>query len=168
MILEFALMFCFPAAMCFAASMDLFTMTIPNRISLFLVIAFLVLSPLIGFEIYDIAAHICAGLLMLVLGMILFSQGWIGGGDAKIFAAAALWLGFEHLLTFAIIASFLGGILTIAILMLRKMPLPIFLAKENWALRLHNLNSGIPYGVALGAAALIVYPNTEWMTYINM
>jgi prepilin peptidase CpaA len=28
---------------------------------------------------------------------------------------------------------------------------------------LHEPNGGVPYGIALAAAALIVYPNTMWM-----
>ena len=166
MVLELAVMFCFPAAMTLAASMDFFTMTIPNRISLFLLISFFLIVPFLGLSSYDISMHVLAGLSMFVLGFVLFSLGVIGGGDAKIFAAASLWLGFEHLLTFIVIASLLGGLLSLALLFVRNMPLPSFLSKEGWALRLHQVNGGIPYGVALGLAALFVYPNTAWMNYI--
>ena len=163
MVLEFALIAIFPAAMAFAAAMDFFTMTIPNKISLFLLAAFLVLAPLMGLSITDMSYHFAAGFAMLVVGIIMFSRGWIGGGDAKIFAAASLWFGFEYLMEYALIASIAGGLLTLALLFVRKIPLPAFLARQEWVGRLHDPQGGIPYGVALGIAALIIYPSTMWM-----
>jgi prepilin peptidase CpaA len=46
--------------------------------------------------------------------------------------------------------------------------LPDLLAGRQWAERLHRPDAGIPYGVALAAAALIVYPQTDWMTRIAL
>ena len=43
------------------------------------------------------------------------------------------------------------------------MPLPPILATQEWAQRLHQKGGGVPYGIALAAAALFVYPNTFWM-----
>ncbi len=165
MVLDLLLIFCFPAAMCLAASMDFFTMTIPNRISLFLLGTFLLLCPFLGLTLYEIGLHLLAGFLMLLVSILFFSQGWIGGGDAKIFAVASLWFGFEHLLTYAVYASLLGGLLTLGLLSARKIPLPYFLARQQWALRLHDANGGIPYGIALGFAALMVYPETNWVKF---
>jgi len=163
MVLEFALMAIFPAAMAFAAAMDLFTMTIPNRISLFLLASFLLLAPFAGLTLADIGYHFVAGIAMLVVGILMFSRGWIGGGDAKIFAAASLWLGFDYLMEYALIASVAGGVLTLLLLFVRKFPLPLFLARQEWVGRLHDPRGGIPYGVALGLAAMFVYPSTMWM-----
>ena len=163
MFFDLALIFLFPAAMCFAASMDLFTMTIPNRISLFLVGAFFLMAPLMGLSLQEIGMHTLAGIAMLAVAILLFALGWIGGGDAKIFASASLWFGFEHLLTFALYASILGGVLTLILLSARKIPLPNFLIGQEWAMRLHNEKNGIPYGIALGTAALLVYPETNWI-----
>ncbi|MGH1351207.1 MAG: A24 family peptidase [Methyloligellaceae bacterium] len=163
MFLELILIFCFPAAMCLAASMDFFTMTIPNRISLFLLGLFLLLAPFLGLSFPEVGMHLLAGFSMLLVSIVFFYFGWIGGGDAKIFAVASLWFGFEHLLEYVVFASLLGGLLTLGLLSVRKIPLPAFLARQEWALRLHDANGGIPYGIALGAAALIVYPETSWM-----
>jgi prepilin peptidase CpaA len=30
-------------------------------------------------------------------------------------------------------------------------------------LRLHDAGGGVPYGIALAAAALLIYPDTPWM-----
>src|SRR6516162_7232186 len=89
----------FPAMMAFAASSDLLTLTISNRVSLILV----------G-----------------------------GGGDAKLAAATALWLGFDHLLPYLLYASLLGGALSVGLIWFRMAPLPDWLARHDWAQRLHG------------------------------
>src|ERR1051325_4297600 len=98
----------FPALMAFAASSDLFTMTISNKLSLALVAAFflLVIVTCMGFA--AISMHLSAAALVLVAAFLLFTQGWIGGGDAKLAAAAALWFGFGYLLDFLVYASQIG------------------------------------------------------------
>src|SRR3954452_12428026 len=88
----------FPALMAFAASSDLLTMTISNRISLILVGAFFILAVWSGMPLADIGMHALAGVAVLVVTFVFFARGWIGGGDAKLAAATALWLGFDQLL----------------------------------------------------------------------
>ncbi len=59
--------------------------------------AFVVLAPFAGLGPWQMAHHFGAGLLVLAVGILLFIPGWIGGGDAKLAAAVALWMGFENL-----------------------------------------------------------------------
>jgi prepilin peptidase CpaA len=158
----------FPAAVAFAASSDLFTMTISNRVSLILVAGFFVVAAIAGMSALDIAMHFAAALVVLTVAFIFFAQGWIGGGDAKLAAAIALWFGFDQLLTYLLYASLFGGLLTYLIIRFRLMPLPDFLARQDWVQRLHRMDGGIPYGIALAAAALVVYPSTEWMTTVGL
>jgi prepilin peptidase CpaA len=158
----------FPAMMAFAASSDLFTMTISNRVSLTLVGGFVVLALVTGMGLGEIARHLAAGAAVLVVAFVLFSRGWIGGGDAKLMAATALWFGFDQLLPYLLYASLLGGVLTLALMQLRTLPLPAALADQPWARRLHRMDTGIPYGIALAAAALLIYPQTSWMTSLGM
>jgi len=153
----------FPWAMAYAGSMDLVSMTIPNRISILLVAGFVLLAPFAGLSAYDIALHLAAGTVVLALGIAMFSQGWIGGGDAKIFAAASLWLGFEHLWHFVGLSAIAGGFLTMGLLVYRVMPMPMLLAKQDWAVHLHDRKTGVPYGIAIAVAALMVYPSTQWL-----
>ena len=108
-------------------------------------------------------SHTGAAGIVLLLAFGCFARGWIGGGDAKLAAATALWLGFDHLLPYFIYASLLGGALTLALLQFRLAPLPTWLARAQWAQRLHGQDAGVPYGIALAAAALAVYPDTPWM-----
>ncbi|MCC7000494.1 MAG: prepilin peptidase, partial [Deltaproteobacteria bacterium] len=92
-----------------------------------------------------------------------FARGWIGGGDAKLAAATALWFGWEHLYEYVLYASLFGGVLTVVLLQFRKYALPAGLVGREWVERLHQPRGGVPYGIALAAAALLVYPSTIWM-----
>ena len=153
----------FPAMMAFAASSDFLTLTISNRVSLILVGGFVALAVLGGVSAADVLSHLAAGCVVLVAAFSLFARGIIGGGDAKLAAAAALWLGFDHLLPYLLYASLLGGALSVGLIWFRMAPLPDWLARHDWAQRLHGKDAGVPYGIALAAAALAVYPQTPWM-----
>src|SRR5713226_2450427 len=153
----------FPAMMAFAASSDLLTMTISNRVSLILVGGFVALAAIGGVSAADVLSHLAAGCVVLVAAFSLFARGIIGGGDAKLAAATALWLGFDHLLPYLLYASLLGGALSVGLIWFRMAPLPDWLARHDWAQRLHGKDAGVPYGIALTAAALAVYPQTPWM-----
>lgn len=158
----------FPALMAFAASSDLFTMTISNRLSLALAAAFLVFAVFLGMPLPEVGMHLAAGALVLAIAFGFFTQGWIGGGDAKLAAATALWFGFDHLLDYFVYASLFGGALTLVILQFRKLPLPEVMARQAWILRLHDSAGGVPYGIALAAAALAIYPKTVWMAALGV
>jgi prepilin peptidase CpaA len=163
MVIDAIRLMVFPALMAFAASSDFVTMTISNKVSLGLVAGFLVLAPLTGMGLAEFGSHVGAGSLVLAVAFAFFAFGWIGGGDAKLVAATALWLGFDQLLTYLIYASLLGGALTLVLIKVRLTPLPALLQGRGWAERLHARDGGIPYGIALAIAALLVYPDTIWM-----
>ncbi|MCZ8375477.1 MAG: prepilin peptidase [Beijerinckiaceae bacterium] len=152
------LLLLFPAVMAFAAFSDLFTMTIPNRVSLLLIAAFVALAVVTGMPLKTFGLHLAAGFVVLAITFTMFAFGWIGGGDAKLAAATGIWCGFGVLLEYLLIASVLGGLLTLAILYWRAYHLPIFALKVHWIFRLHHHKTGIPYGIALAVAGLIVYP----------
>ena len=80
--IEIALLAAFPAAIAFAGAMDVFSMTIPNRISLFLIAAFFVLAPCAGLSWQDVGLHVGAGLVVLIVTATLFFMGHLGGGDS--------------------------------------------------------------------------------------
>jgi prepilin peptidase CpaA len=161
-VLEIALLLFFPAAMAFAGAMDLLTMTIPNRISVALALVFAFAAYRAGLPPELVAAHLGAAAAVLVLGVAFFAAGWLGGGDAKLMSAAALWIGYgEVLLAYFVAVAILGGALALAILAYRRLPATALPAPE-WALNLHRSGSGIPYGLAISGAALWIYPHTVW------
>ena len=74
--------------------------------------------------LHDILSHFGAGAAVLAGAFVCFAMGWVGGGDAKVAAGAALWFGFDHLLAFLVYASLFGGALTLLLLQFRQWPLP--------------------------------------------
>ena len=168
MILDIARMMLFPALIAFAATSDLFTMTISNRVSLALVAGFLVMAPFSGMDLHEMMLHLGAGAAVLVVAFACFAIGQVGGGDAKVAASVALWFGFAQLMDFLLYASLFGGALTILILMFRQLPLPPLLARQDWLDKLHDRRNGAPYGIALALGALMVYPDTDWIRAVDL
>ncbi|MFD1331384.1 prepilin peptidase [Methylopila musalis] len=156
-----------PALVAVAAVSDLLTMTIPNRLVLAVTAAFAVAAPVAGLSPAEIGLHLAAGALVLAIGMALFIPGWIGGGDAKLAGALALWLGFTPLLEWFVLFALFGGALTFAMLWYRGVPLPARLVGVDWLARLHRPTSGVPYGVALAAGTLLLLPGTDWFRFLT-
>jgi prepilin peptidase CpaA len=165
---EFGLLILFPFLMAYAAASDLLTMLIPNRISLALILGFALLAASGLMSLNEIGLHVGAAALVLTATFTLFAFNVIGGGDAKLAAATALWLGFDGLLDYLLAASVLGGLLTLALLAARSHPLPGGLARMPFALHLHDRKTGIPYGIALAAAALLVLPDTTLWSAVTI
>lgn len=150
-----------PLLLALAAGWDLASYTIPNLLSVGIVAAFIAFAFVVGLPAAAWGAHFAAALVALVAAIALFALRLIGGGDAKLFAATALWFGFGDLMSYALVAALIGGGFTIALLALRQVPLPPALIRRGWIARLHDRRSGIPYGVALAAGALVVLPNAQ-------
>lgn len=161
--LQWAVVAAFPAAMLAAAVSDAATMRIPNWLTGSLALIFPVAAAGIAMPLENLGLSLAAGAGALVVGMILFALGWVGGGDAKLFAATSLWLGPAALAAYAIAAALIGGILTIALIMFRRLPLPAPLAGQAWLARLHDPGEGVPYGMALAAAGLWAFAGTPWL-----
>lgn len=150
----------FPLCMSIAAISDLLTMTIPNRVSLALAAAFLVLAPVFGLPLAEIGMHFAGAGVVFFACFALFALNVMGGGDAKLLAAAALWFGFDSsLLVFLIYVAFIGGVLTVLIVLLRSqantilaigLPLPnsLVVAKK------------IPYGIAIAIGGILAFPSS--------
>lgn len=159
----------FPAAMAYAAASDLVSMTITNRLCIGLVLGFALCAALLGLSWSQIGWHFAAGGLTLAIGIALFAPGWIGGGDAKLVAATALWFGFDQLMPYLVLAAAFGGALTLAMLKLRSAPLPTVAENWPWAQRLHAADQGVPYGIALAFSALFVLPETTiWRAALGL
>ncbi len=150
----------FPALMAFAATSDLLTMRISNKVVLALIVSFIVLAMITGMPLAQFGVHVGISLLVLIISFILFSFGWIGGGDAKLAAATSLWLGPYLTLIYMVYGALFGGILTLLLLSVRFIPLPAIIKNIGWIDRLHSRTTGIPYGIALAGAGLIVYPQS--------
>ena len=65
-----------------------------------------------------------------------------------------------NLMAYGLQASIRGALLTLGILFLRKIALPEPLLARAWIVRLHRRGNGVPYGIALAVAGLVIYPDT--------
>lgn len=165
--LSYVLLTVFPLLVAFAAASDLVSMTIPNWVSLLLLVTFAVLAPFVPLSFNDILWHCGLSLLVLAIGFTCFAFGWIGGGDAKFAAVLALWFGPDFTPVFLLITSVAGGVITLAFLELRTLPLPQVFARQPWIMKLHEPTTGIPYGLALSFAALAIYAETPFFQAVH-
>jgi prepilin peptidase CpaA len=155
----------FPLAVVYAGLMDIVTMKIRNLLVLAVAAVWLVLAPIAGFSLAELAQNIAVGGLVFAITFTFFAMGWIGGGDAKLATVTALWFDPQHALMYFIYASLLGGLLTLAIVQFRTMMVPSALVRVPWIMRLHEKTAGVPYGAAMAPAALIVFPQTAWVAH---
>lgn len=158
--LEVVALFVFPAMMAYAASSDLLTMTIPNRLTAAVFLTWGAFALTAQAPLADIWMSLACGAMVLLVTFGMFCMGWMGGGDAKLAAATSVWLGWPLVLEYLLLASVLGGALTLLIIFARQTPLPAPLIRHAWIARLHDAKTGIPFGIALAAAALILFPQS--------
>lgn len=151
----------FPGLLAFGAFSDLFEYKIPNWLSLLLVGAFLTLAPIAGLTATVMVQHAACSFAVLLVGLLFFSRGWIGGGDAKLAAAATLWLGWDNLYLFLIQSALAGGALTIGVIVLRTAPLAA-IAPSRLS-KICTPGEGVPYGVAIAISAIAVYSQSFWI-----
>ncbi|EKF44335.1 A24 family peptidase [Nitratireductor indicus] len=164
--LEAAIFVIFPFCMAFAAVSDMLSMTIANRVSVLLIVAFLVIAPFTGMAWSTIGLHLAAVAAVLAVTFALFAIGGMGGGDAKLIAATSIWFGFSPaLVEYLALASVVGGALTLAILSFRNSPLSLIGGNNLFLKHFANTKVGVPYGIALGVAGLLAFPQsplTQW------
>ena len=148
----------FAALLLTAAANDLRSYLIPNWISLALIASFAVFAP---FAIAPGAViwHVAAMFIALGIGLGLLTFGWIGGGDAKLFAAIALWMGWTDLMSFALAATIAGGAVSVGLLLSRRLAAGAAAGPSApWLQRLLSKDEGVPYGVALAAGGIMAAP----------
>lgn len=164
--LEALIFVVFPFCMLFAAISDMLSMTIANRVPVLLVAVFALVAPLTGMDWATYGWHFAAGGLVLAVTFGLFALGGMGGGDAKLLAATAIWMGLNiHLVEYLVASTFIGGLLTLAILVYRKSPLAAITSRNPFLRHFADETSGVPYGIALGIGGLLTYPASPLMVW---
>jgi len=154
------IIFVFAGCMLAASWSDLTSMTIPNWISLVLVAGFFILTPFAwqGWAVFG--THILVGLTCFAVGVGMFALGWMGGGDAKLFAATSLWWMWPDLWVYLVYTAIAGGVLAIFLLVGRKY-LPVKVLTTDWMHRLFKDEKKMPYGLALAFGALTTLPKSD-------
>ncbi|HZC15887.1 MAG TPA: prepilin peptidase [Caulobacteraceae bacterium] len=159
----------FPALVIVAAVTDIASFTIPNRLTLLLAACYLPAAIMLGrpFGEIGLCLAIGAGALAVAAGM--FAAGWIGGGDAKLFASVALWLGWPASAVFLMVTALAGGGLALLLLNARAAWVKPYLAgAPPWLSRLTTTGEAAPYGVAIALGALAAFPQSSLLQGLHL
>lgn len=171
-ILNSAFMAFFVILVLYSAWSDARELRIPNWVSMALMAGFAGSALGVGVSLEMVAWHLAAGAVTLVFGFALFAFGYFGGGDAKLMAVSALWIGWDNLIFFVFAVVMVGGVLSIAVVVLRK-GLGLW---PDWVIKsaegLFTPDKAVPYGIAIAAGVLLVLPRmamlpTDWQPYVN-
>jgi prepilin peptidase CpaA len=150
----------FPAGVIVAALKDATSFTIPNWISAALVLAFAPVALALHLPLSAVIACALTGVAALLAGMGMFALGWCGGGDAKLMAACALWLGWPGVLTFLLATGVAGGLLAAGLMAARRGMIGPMVAADGWLGRLLSPEEDLPYGLAIAVGALSAFPSS--------
>lgn len=142
-----------------AAAFDVWRFEIPNTISVVLVLSFVAVA-LVSPGAVDWLSHGGAALLVFAIGLILFHFGLAGGGDVKLLAAIALWLGLPLLPVYLVSVALLGGGLSLVLLSLRALARTPSLARclppRMVSLPIIANRQHLPYAVAISGGGLLL------------
>jgi prepilin peptidase CpaA len=148
----------FAGLLVYAAACDVASLTIPNWLSAALAGAFVLAALLLGAPLGEVALHLLFGVAVLAVGFFLFQANIIGGGDAKLLAAAATWTGVTAVGPLLFWTAIAGGLMALALLGARQ-----FVRQTEthpaFVNRLLTKQAGIPYGVAIMFGALMAVPS---------
>lgn len=147
----------FAALLIYAACSDIASLTIPNWLSLAMAGLFAPLALADGVALTEIGIHYLFGLCALAVGFFLFQARIIGGGDAKLLAAAGVWTGYVAFMPFLFWTAIAGGVLALALLGARQW-VAATETQPAFVNRLLTPNSGVPYGVAIMVGGLMAIP----------
>ena len=157
---SYLLISAFPAALLIAAATDVHDFTIPNWVSAALVVCWLAAALSLGAPLGYMVEGAALGCAVLIVGFVLFAVRFFGGGDAKLFAASAPWIGVDAYIEYITFTALAGGAFALVVLAFRKTPaLPVY-AHAPWLLRMHQNQHELPYGVAISAGGLMTFSQT--------
>jgi prepilin peptidase CpaA len=138
----------------YVAAIDVATRLIPNEICVAL--ALLGIVSHLASPIQIVYSLIVATILLLLL-LVVYTRGWMGGGDVKLLVALAIGLPLMGVVQLLTVTALVGGILALVHVMMRQLPHPRLApagsslvrrvyAVERWR---HLRHAPLPYGVAI-------------------
>jgi prepilin peptidase CpaA len=152
----------FPLLMIVAAAWDVLSRRIPNPLVLVLAALFLPFAWVQGMPVSEMLMHLVAGLAVLMAGYVAFALGYLGGGDAKLMGAAALWVGLSGMPQFLVLTVLAGGILALGVLLWSILHYDLYFWSEGLQQRLAFVKPSVPYGFAIAAGAILSVPGS-WL-----
>ena len=153
----------FPLLMILGGAVDVMTRRIPNSLVVGTAALFLPAALVTGMPLWIMSLHVATAAVLLVLGFGLFSFGVVGGGDAKMMAAAGLWLGFPCSILFITFSALAGGLLAAAMGLWFLVTMEGGMHSAWFDKAVAPLKPSVPYGFALAAGAILATPFSWWM-----
>jgi len=143
----------------YVATIDVATRLIRNEICLAL--ALLGIADQLANPTQIVQSLIAATILLLLL-LVIYQRGQIGGGDVKLLVALAIGLPLTGVIQLLTITALAGGVLALVHLMMRLLPYPRLApagaslvrrvyAIERWR---HLRHAPLPYGVAIACGGI--------------
>lgn len=160
---EFLSLFLFPVLMIIAGAGDVLSLRIPNWLTLTIAVLFFPMAFVTAMPVDTLLLHLMVGVGMFALGFAGFALGLFGGGDAKLLAAAGLWLGWPDLMPFLVMTAFAGGVLALCVLAWSFLTLTAEMSDGSLFRRLSRLKPNVPYGYAFAIGAILAFPQSWWM-----
>lgn len=161
--IELALLVFLPAMVVLAGIGDFLTMRIPNWLTGAIALAVFPMAWLAGMPFEVFQWHLATGTVVLAIGFGLFAGGVIGGGDAKLMAAVALWMGWPQIIPFLVIMGLAGGALAILMKLWQFVRIEHEVKDVGWLKQVIRTDLDLPYGAAIAAGCVVAYPQTWWM-----
>lgn len=149
----------FVAAMIYVIWHDFAARRISNIAILVLLTAFAPLALAEGLSAREIALSLAAGFAVFAIGFACFAANLLGGGDVKLAAVTALWLGPALTPVYLVLGVAFGGLLAALVLMVRAIDRGAALKRHGWIGRLVH-EDALPYGPGLAVAALMLFPTS--------
>ena len=151
----------FPLVM--AGVSDYASLRIPNWLTGCFAGLFPAVALLVGHDV-DWLSHLEAGLSVLLAAFALFACRIVGGGDAKLLAATALWIGLGHLAPFLVLTALAGGAFALSLMLVRS---PFGQASLLTMFRrlpsLARPDNPIPYGIPIAIAGILLAPSLSFL-----
>lgn len=160
----------------YSALYDFFRLRIPNYIPVALVVVFFItftLAHVYNMPVFQpLINHLMIGGLTFILMFTAFAFKLMGGGDAKIIPALALWFGSDGLVYFLLWTALWGFPLALTAIILRKTKLGNRLSKtlsshkildKGWIKALANGENVVPYGIAIAAGAVMTFIKLDYL-----
>jgi len=161
---ETALYMLVGATMIVAATYDVLTLTIPNWISLALIALFPLLAVRARLPLHELGRHVAIGVVALAAGIAAFAVGVVGGGDAKLFAAVALFMGPLGIAPYVLAVAIAGGVLAMIFMLMHQQSVEAWMRRSAVLAQIVSRGAAIPYGVAIVAGGLFAFPASHLFT----
>ncbi len=160
MIIAMIVTLIFAAPLMAAAYTDYSSMKIPNKLVLALFFAFFLTLPLHWQGLPALGEHLGMFAVFFLAGFTMFALGWLGGGDAKLMAATALWFGWADALPYIVYTTLFGAAIALFLMFSRRFA-PVKLRTSAFGMKIYQGDKDMPYGIALAAGALFVWPQSQ-------